>query len=480
MSVAEFIHSKVDYMQQKPFYNGINDQIMLSPAAPLPSPGVVHKLDIDCCHELFDYLSLDELVAIGSTCKRMQQVVGSFIQHNFKAKRKTYENNGICMGWFPRRVSNFSRFMEKISISGSYSNSYQYVALHCSKRLKEIRIAQTDLTECDVEYIKHILTGAKIVQLDQCRVNGEFYQQFLQFCCNLRSLSVSRSSYDIDNGTIIGNGNDWLLHGIYPTLEHLELTDLYELKANEVNVFFARNPNVKSFSIDAKSLLVNQEMFLVSQAKLERLTIDFHHLNMRDPYVLPSFIVDSLHNLLIELHRRGFYRELHLYITFSDFLNCTQKMLTLNPLVMIGGYITQIDAPMMELKELDVNRGSDIVDLDMLPSKLSNLERIHFSDANSDHILPFVFGSAKLKYMKIEDLKDGAYLKDGVLDLATLNKERKKLGRVRKLIIFVNEQVFVATKWVAPELNLEFVEMRRGESVEWNEFNARYRFVQSF
>lgn len=477
MSVASYFHSKSDYMQCKPFYNGINDQILLP--APVTSRRTIHELDIDCCHELFDYLSLDDLVSIGNTCKRMQFAVGNFIEHYYMAKRKTYENNGITMGWFPRKVSTFSRNFQKISISGAYENLFEYIGTHCSKMLKEIRIAQTDLTSGDIEHIKHILTGAKMVQLDQCRIDGEFYETFLQFCCNLKSLSVSRSSFDLDNGTIIGNGNDWL-HRSYATLEHLELTDLYEFKRNELNTFFAQNPNLRSFSTDAKSLLMNRDMFMASGAKLDKITIDFHHLDVRDPEVLPSFVVNSLHNLLSELHGRGFYKELHLYITFSDFLNCTQKLFTLIALTMLGGYIAQIDDSPMALRELDINRGSDVSDLHKLPSKLPNLERIHFSEAASDHILPFIFGLPKLKYMKIEELSEGLYLKDGVLDLMTLERERMKLGRARKLVIYVNEPIFVATKWASPEMSFQYIELRRGESVEWNEFNARYRFVQSF
>lgn len=477
MSVVQYITSQADYMQCKPFYNGINDQIILS--APPTTREPIQKLDIDCCHELFDYLSLDELVAIGSTCKRMQFVVGSFIQQYYMGKRKTYENNGISMGWFPRRINAFSRYIQKISISGLYSNSYQYIASQCTKTLKEIRIAQTDLMYSDVDCIKHILNGIENVQLDQCRVTGEFYEQFLQYCGNLKRLSVSRSSYDIDNGTIIGNGNDWM-HRTYTKLEHLELTDLYELKRNDLHAFFEQNPTLKSFSIDAKSLLMNRDWILASNAKLEKLTIDFHHLDVRDPDVLPSFIVDSLYILLTQLHERGFFKELNLYITFVDFLNNTQKLFTLSSLRMLGGYITQFDGPMNKLTELDINKSSEVSDLHFLPSKIPNLERIHFSEATSDDIIPFVSSIAKLKFMKIDELKEGIHLKDGVLDLAALNRERQKLGRARKLIIYVKEQIFIATKWATKEMSFKYIELRRGESVEWNEFNARYRFIQSF
>lgn len=40
-------------------------------------------LDIDCCDEMFEYLSLAELYSLGETCTTMQKVTGEFLKRNY-------------------------------------------------------------------------------------------------------------------------------------------------------------------------------------------------------------------------------------------------------------------------------------------------------------------------------------------------------------------------------------------------------------
>lgn len=41
------------------------------------------KLDIDCLEEIFDYLSITDLVSVGKTCKRLKQVAEYCYQQNY-------------------------------------------------------------------------------------------------------------------------------------------------------------------------------------------------------------------------------------------------------------------------------------------------------------------------------------------------------------------------------------------------------------
>lgn len=43
------------------------------------------KLDFDCGDNAFDYLTLEDLVSIGKTCNRMQQLAGYCFQQNFSS-----------------------------------------------------------------------------------------------------------------------------------------------------------------------------------------------------------------------------------------------------------------------------------------------------------------------------------------------------------------------------------------------------------
>lgn len=459
--------------------SGQNTSLKLSEPPPKRySSSPLWKLNIDCIYEIFDYLGLDDIIAIGATCKCMQHVAGLFIREKFAAKRKTFIRDDIYMDWTPRWINIFSGYLDSVYIYGNFLGACHHLSSSEMKNIREIRLTHIDLTDYEIDCVKKCLNGIEIIEMDFCTIKMEFYENFLRFCPKLRSLSVSRSSYDRDGGVVIGPNNDWLLRS-YPSLEHLELTDLYELRHNELKKFLQKNRNVRSLSIDAKSLVLNQDQILASDVKLEKLAIDFHP-HAINAEIEPAVIVQMFHNLLIELQKRGFFTELHLYVKFIDHQNCMQKLYSLNALTMLGGYIDRIEYSLIEVRELDICSGSDILDLQTLPDKLPNLERIHFSKATADHILPFIQFSPLLKQVKIGDLKDGAHMVDGVLDIVTLNKVRKELPKARKVTIYVNEAVFLATKWATSEMFYDFVELRRGESITWNGLNSSAKFVRSF
>lgn len=437
------------------------------------------KLNIDCIYEIFDYLELDDIIAIGATCKCLQHVAGLFIREKFAAKRKTFTHGDIYMDWTPRWINLFSGYLDSVYIYGDSPSAYRYLSTSDLKNIREIRLSHIDLTDYEIDCVKKCLNGIETIEMDLCTMKMEFQANFLQFCPKLKSLSVSRSSYDMDGGIIIGPNNMWLL-GSYPSLEHIELTDLYELRHNELKIFLQQNRQLRSLSIDAKSLMLNQDQILAADVKLEKLAIDFHP-HAINAEIEPAAIVQLFYKLLLELQKRGFFSELHLYVKFIDHQNCMQKLYSLNALTMLGGYIDRIENPLVRVKELDISSGKEILDIGMLPDKLPNLERIHFSTANADHLLPFIRFSPRIKQVKIGVLKDGTHMVDGVLDIEALNKQRMGLLKARKVTIYVNENVFLATKWARKSaMYFDFVELRRGESIAWNGLNSSAKFVRSF
>lgn len=453
-----------------------NQTLCTVPLKMVASP--IMKLNIDCFHEIFDYLCLDDVISIGNTCQRLQRIAGSFIQQNYSAKRKTYMNNNIYMCWTPREISIFGLFIEKLSIFGGFSDSFLCINTTSFRSLKELRLAQIELKSVKIECIKAILPQIEVIELDQCGLKHEFYEHFLKLCPNLRRLSVSRSSYNRDGGVIIGTDNEWMRQK-YVSLEHLELTDLYELKNNDLGHFFDLNHTIRSFSTDAKSLLINRESFLSCGVKLQQLAIYFHPKNI-DTDAEPFFVVNLIYQLLAALREKEFYRSLHLYITFIDRDNCLQQLFSLESLEMIGGFVTLIENPLMNVQELDINKSLDVTDIEEWPEKFPKLEKIHFLEATANDILPFVLKSKKLKTMKIDLLTDGTYGQNGALDVVALNQERSTLTQAKKIMIYVNEAAFLATKWTTLDLNLKYIELRRAESFTFEHLNARHRFITSF
>lgn len=331
------------------------------------------KLNVDCVHEIFDYLPLDDIIAIGATCKCLRHLAGLFIREKFAAKRKTFAQGGLYMDWRPRWISLFSGYLDSVYIYGNSQSAHRFLgsSSHMSN-IREIRLTHIDFADFGIDSIRECLGGVEVIEMDLCSMESEFHENFLRFCPKLRSLSVTRSSFDQDGGTIIGLNNEWLLRK-YSTLEHVELTNLYELRRNELKQFLQQNPNVKSLSMDAKSLMLNQDQMLAADVKLEKLAIDFHP-HAINAEIEPAAVVQLFHHLLVELQKCGFYDELHLYVKFLDHQNCMQKLYSLNALTMLGGYIDRIENPLMKIKELDISSGSDILDLESLPMKLPNLK----------------------------------------------------------------------------------------------------------
>lgn len=447
--------------------NSIKD--ILNQAA-LPA---IFKLNIDCFYEIFDWLSLKDLISIANTCKRMQRIAGQFFQLNYVTKCARVENDGIYISSIKANV--FSRFIQKISISGDRLEAFRYIGSNCSDSIKQIRVYGC-IPDGAFEYIKDILKGVEVLEINECIISGECYASFLKYCPNVKSLSVSRSTKFRDSDTVVGTGNDWLLRK-YPSIEHFEMTELYELQLIELKTFFEQNSNVQTFSTDAKSLWVNGELFRTANVKLDIFVISIVLSKIVDSNKRLISIKDSIYKLLVELHERGFYQRLHLYVYFAEQKD-VDLLLTLNGIEMFNGDKIRVGRPLVNVKASCVCLYDEILNIEGLPNSLLNLERIYLSEVTSDRLLPLIRHSAKLKVIKISQLKDKPFF--GKLDLVAMNREREKLFGANKVRIYVREDVFLATKWTKQSVNFSHIELKRFEGYEWIELCARAKYFKEF
>lgn len=136
------------------------------------------------------------------------------------------------------------------------------------------------IPENGIENIKDVLKRIEVVELVECPQRDEFYENFLQFCPKLKSLSITRSDRIRNKGVIIGSRNDWPFRK-YPSLENFELSDWYEIDKNELTTFFQQNPQCRSFSTDSRSLWDNRQSFLESEIQLDTLAIVFMQRNSK-------------------------------------------------------------------------------------------------------------------------------------------------------------------------------------------------------
>lgn len=91
-------------------------------------------LNVDCFYEIFDWLSLKDLIAIANTCIRIQKMAGDFFQLNYITKSARVENDGIFISSIPANV--FSEYIQKVSISGDRLGAYRFIESNCTRSIK--------------------------------------------------------------------------------------------------------------------------------------------------------------------------------------------------------------------------------------------------------------------------------------------------------------------------------------------------------
>lgn len=402
-------------------------------------PTHISQLNDHSCFEIFGWLALSDVSSFAKACKWSRQTAASYFQlHHTLA------------------IQN-----QSLSISGSSMESFRAIESVSNPSLcKEIIITDCQLTQNKIKCIKNVLSKVEIIKMRNCTVNGGFHGDFLKFCGNMKSLSfmAHRGGYNSeDPKNVIGSGNNWL-HREYPTLENLELS-VQIGKINEFEVFFAQNPAIRSFAVNADTLLSNRDLFMSGKVKLDRLAVRFPF----DPIKMHSVI-----NLISELHERGFYQRLHFYCNQKFFVEFA-LLPALEKLCLNECYVRCSIPTMDHVKEL-VLYGTVTFEstLESIADNLVNLERLyieHYGDVSMDDLLPFFQRSRNLQKIRFIH-RNGTVCP--ILNLANLNKQRSKLADACKVTIYVHEKDYLATKWATNKLNYDFVEIKRNSSYKWH------------
>lgn len=140
-----------------------------------------------------------------------------------------------------------------------------------------------------------------------------------------------------------------------------------------------------------------------------------------------------------ELNANGFYKRLHL-LNFKESL--VEHAASLPAIIGIRNCSNVSSLVMLRELELSCSNRLSIEDSEMTAKKLVNLKRVRVSEVEFVHIHS-LFSSIK---REICFALYGSF-SNGFLDLATLNEERMKLAGVRNLMIYVDQDIFFATKW---------------------------------
>ncbi|XP_055306370.1 uncharacterized protein LOC129570696 [Sitodiplosis mosellana] len=411
-----------------------------------PQPSVF-KLDTDCWDEVLDCLSLEDVNSFGQTCKAFQRVTGEYFQWKYvSASARCYED-GIYID--ARRMNGFNEFVQKIWFWCDRLNSaFHYVETNCKAEIKQFGFSGVDLSQMEIKIIEKRLKKIDSVELRCCKFDEDIWRTFFESCTNLKRLRF---------WTHIGESFAWPVRK-QPTLEHLELCTKDSLDSEKLKNFLDHCPNLRSLQVAANVLWDSRN--LICDANVDDLAIDM------------TTDIDTAIGCLNDLHEKGFYKRLH--------FRSERNVPSADQLLSLPGLVTLYISPkenenpnfpvLPNIKELGIHNFFVYKHI----TSLINLEQLFIKPVSSHDLLPFIRRSAKLKDV------DLVVFQGKVLDIAALNKERKKLVGARKVNIYVNEDVYLATKWATTDTSLELIELKRRTSrdiVRPHSFWRRFRPV---
>lgn len=432
----------------------------------------IFRLNVKCVHKLLDCLSLKELHVMSQTCRRFNVICGSYFLQNYTPSAVCVDNGIVAYRHqslgvtYAYELNSFCQYIEKVIIPVGSPAQLRYVEANCTKALTTIRFEGVTFTEIKIKYIKRILSSVENIEIVDSTMNMYFYDAFLKYCRQLKSLSIRNFEYKI----FMNKGNDWMFRTIL-TLEHLELTKIKNIKRSELEVLFDLNPNIRSFEIDVELFWENKMVFLENEFKWNDLTIYFQEVkDPKDQLTIYSF--------LNTFHQRGHFKRLHfrfeelLSQLFIDQIASIHALDTLHLKEEAGSSLPVLTC----LTELYTYCGN--LNMEQTVSNLANIKKLVFWEANIEDILTVVRNSIRIREIKVRTLNEkGRYspnfnakhfFHQNSINLDALNQERIKMLGASKITIYVHEDVYVATKWSNITTVFCLIELKRIMLHEWN------------
>lgn len=309
--------------------------------------------------------------------------------------------------------------------------------------------------------LRDMLAGVESVKLGRGQVAGEFYEDFLKHCKNLKFLSIS----NIYGNSLIGTGNEWLLRQ-YPSLERIELKEAhiiynlgFSMEIGPIGMFFELNPNIQTLSISAQLLKHCTNSLNGANIKLDHLIV----------YCNYPHDIQQVFHLLNELYQHGFYRRLSLDGAFYALEGGSHRLMLVHNLGKISiTYIDRFDSniawrPLKNLKALNIGYVDSHVDLNTLAKSLINVERIHITKGSFNNVLAFIRHSAKVKQIRIDHFTNGQHFNLDIHELHVLKAERAKLIGAHKTTIFIKDEYYIAMKSKTNRYKFNLISINRKE-----------------
>lgn len=413
-------------------------------------------LRIDCLEEVLDYLNLYDLNNISKTCKWLQQV----IIHIFKKYYPFFLYYCLQEKCRQSRYYDWGDFMVEsantVYFNLESSSDFTYF-LNNRTKLHSVKLAYFDnfeITATKFESIKVLWEKLEQLVILHGDLNvGKLHENVLKHCSKLKQLCIQKTS---------SIGTDWLIQK-YPKME--QLTCSLENMSGLAN-FLELNPNISTFVTSVNCLWSIRSSMMTSKISVKLLGILCYDIK-------PDF--GSFYRLLNRLYKRGIYKRLK--FTFPTQEMRTQekfdRLASLNGLVTLKN-ITDNQTPdiinlssLKDLKKIYIEHSNKIKSMDNLAINLTKLEHFQTHNASFNEILPLISQSVNLKAIFVLNLTEGKYFNGStnIMNLPELKKVRERLLGASKIILHLNEKIYLATKWSFATTYFGIIRILRNDSI---------------
>lgn len=423
----------------------------------------ISKLNVHCLHNIFDYLSLRDVHSVGQTCQSLQQIVGEYFQSNYVDEYKDIESIADA-----HQANVFSKFHQHILFSTflqrrrTMQQLISHAANNCHQKFKRLWFSNVNLTGADIQSLQNKWEFIESVKIDHCVANREFCEDFSKLCVNLRRLYVIE--FNCRENVLENQGHEWLLQR-YPKLEHLHWTqNSNQHVIRELKIFFEKNPHIRSFTTNIEFLWVHERIIQKLPIQLDDFTIE-----MESEFPPPNIEYVS-GNILKNLYENGVFKRLHINLKCFN-QESLDKMVPLEALkglcLNCNSDDSLINLPQwMNLIEFNTCEYIDLQNMDYLATnQFKNLRRATFECILFSDLLEFIRKLVNLTKVKVKCFYDLEYL---ILNLSALNQEREQLDGAKRMVVYLPEHVYLATKWNSKGDAFSLIDIRRASSDQWS------------
>lgn len=395
---------------------------------------------VDCWAHIMDFLSFEDVLAMGQTCKAMHLLTGYYLRKNFSHRYfvvdetiEYYTNyNSYTHSYNYKQINVTSNFWQFIGGLEIWGHSELKLDAKTFSSLTALHFYDYDFTETELQFFENVLMNVENVEITDSAIADGIVDQLVNCCPKLKRLIIS-------NCEIIGATEHVWFSKNYPALEHLAYEDAENIQIDELKVFLEKHPKLKCFEIDARMLWANRDLLNETNIQLDVFGISFYFENGTVPVI-------QIFDFAKTLYERGFYKVLRL--KFIDYAIDDIDIATLTTVYASSGLIN--------VQKLHIDSVKESADkLEFLAKNLMKLDFLTFNDATFDQILPFIRHSKCLKTIKI------CALSETFFDTFTLNEEREELENAVHTTIYLPDDVYLTEIGKSKNLNLKHVKILR-------------------